>query len=220
MSEIIDEKGNSLLKSQELDRNRIARDLHDYVVQDLAALIHKSEYCLAKIDKDPIVVKLELQQMMEVLQKSVNEIRDVIYDLKPMSINNIGFVSTIESYCKKAEKSSDIVFEFCSEVETLEIDDTKATTIYRIVCELINNTVTHSKAKHCYVRIDKTDNELVITIEDDGIGFNFNEVVKSDSDSKHYGLKILQERILLLNAVLQIDSFKNKGTKTYVKVPI
>lgn len=220
MSERIDEKEIALLKSQELDRNRIARDLHDYVVQDLAALIHKSEYCLAKIDKDPIAVKLELQHMMEVLQKSVDEIRDVIYDLKPMSINNIGLISTIESYCKKAEKNSNIVFDFKTEVKTVDLDDTKETTIFRIISELINNTISHSMAKHCYVNIKKKENELSITVEDDGVGFNYNEVLNNCLENKHYGMQIIQERILLLNAKIIIDSQKDKGTKICINIPI
>ncbi len=102
-----------LLETQEMDRNRISRDLHDSSVQSLTSLGHKMEYCSKLIDKDPVRVTLELQSMIDINKEVINDMREIIYDLRPMSLNNIGLVSTIESFCLHLRRydNFDVVFK-------------------------------------------------------------------------------------------------------------
>ena len=102
-----------LIETQEMDRNRISRELHDSTVQGLTSLVHKMEYCSRLVDIDPVRVKMELQSMIEFNKEIINDIRAIIYDLRPMSLNNIGLVSTIESFFLYFHDKRDLVSD-CS----------------------------------------------------------------------------------------------------------
>ena len=139
--------GAKILKTQEMDRNRIARDLHDSSVQGLTALVHKLEYCIKMIDKDPVRVKLELQTMIELNKEIINGMREIIYDLRPMSLNNIGFVSSVEAYCQHMRRNDnfDVVLKVNGQEQKLS--SITSVTLFRILQEACNNSLKHSKAK-------------------------------------------------------------------------
>lgn len=115
--------GISILEAQEMERKRIARDLHDSTVQSLTNIVHKTEYCSKMIDKDTVKVKLELVAMMENIRDSIDDMRRIIYDLRPMSIDDLGLVPTIQRFVEenKAEHE-DMKFQIRVTSESDEID--------------------------------------------------------------------------------------------------
>ncbi len=211
-----------LLETQEMDRNRISRDLHDSTVQSLTSLGHKMEYCTKMIDRDPVKVKLELQSMIELNKEIINDMRAIIYDLRPMSLNNIGLVSTIEAYCLHLRRNDnmDVVFE--TEGEEKDLTSIVSVTLYRIIQEACNNAIRHSAAKRIYVKVSFFDKYIEIDIEDNGIGFDIEEVEKrTQEDFLHgFGLSTMRERARLLSGSFSIDTKPGAGTKIHVSVPI
>ena len=140
-----------------MDRNRISRDLHDSTVQSLTSFGHKLEYCSRMVDKDPTRVKLELQSMIDINKEIINDMREIIYDLRPMSLNNIGFVSSVESYCQHLRHNDnlDVVLKIVGQEQKLS--SISSVTLFRILQEACTNVLKHAKAKKVYIRISFTN---------------------------------------------------------------
>ena len=211
-----------ILETQEMDRNRISRDLHDFTVQSLTSMGHKMEYCSKMVDRDPIQVKLELQAMSELNKEIINDMREIIYDLRPMSLNNLGLVSTVEAYCLHLRRSSNMEIEFKTEGQEKELDSVSSVTLYRIIQEACNNAIRHSMARKLFVSISFAENTIQTIIEDNGIGFELDEVARQMKEKSHrnFGLPIIKERVRLLSGSLHIDTTPGDGTKIMVSIPL
>ncbi len=211
-----------LLKTQEMDRNRISRDLHDSTVQNLTSFGHKLEYCSRMVDKDPSLVKLELQSMIDTNKEIINDMREIIYDLRPMSLNNIGFVSSVEAYCQHLRRNDnlDVVLKINGKEQALS--SIASVTLFRILQEACTNSLKHAKAKKIYIRINFTDDEIELNVDDDGVGFNLKMVEeRAQEDFLHgFGLSTMRERAKLLSGTFSINSRPGFGTKICVTVPL
>jgi len=211
-----------LLETQEMDRNRISRDLHDSTVQSLTSLGHKMEYCSKLVDRDPVKVKLELQSMIDLNKEIINDMREIIYDLRPMSLNNIGLVSTVEAFCLHLRRNDNM--DVVLKVNGIEqgLSSIVSVTLYRIIQEACNNAIRHSKAKKVNVKLSFLERSIEIDIEDNGIGFDiYNVEQRSKEDFLHgFGLSTMKERARLLTGTFFIDTKPGKGTKIHVCVPV
>ena len=212
-----------ILDMQEKERGRIARELHDSSIQNLTHLIHGLELSSLYIDKDPIQAKLELESCSQTLKKAIDEIRDTVFDLRPMSFDDLGFNQCIENLIDTL-KTQNPEFTFISDVD---IFDTKAekdqknyqlflVSVYRIVHEALLNAVKHSKGSKVELSIKKTDDHLVIKVIDNGKGF-----VKEDGcpADKHFGISVMQERVFLLGGIFEINSNVGEGTRIFISFP-
>lgn len=211
-----------LLETQEMDRNRISRDLHDSTVQSLTSLGHKMEYCSKMLDRDPVKVKLELQSMIELNKEIINDMRAIIYDLRPMSLNNIGLVATVEAYCMHIRRNYNLDISFVAEGEKNNLPSIVTVTLYRIIQEACNNAIRHSQASRIKVSIAFYEQSVEIEIADNGIGFEISTVEKkAKEDYLHgFGLASMKERTRLLSGTFAIDTNPGFGTKVRVTVPL
>lgn len=208
-----------LLETQELDRNRISRDLHDSTVQSLTSLIHKIEYCSKMIDKDPVCAKLELQSMIELNKAIINDMREIIYDLRPMALDNLGFIPTIESHCLHLQRNGKMEVSLVVNGTEKKLPSIVCVTLYRILQEACNNALKHSGAKHLWIRVSYKEDSVQMSIEDDGKGFDTGKK-SSDNELYGFGLSTMKERAWLLNGTFSLISEEGSGTKIYVNVPV
>lgn len=211
-----------LLKSQEMDRNRISRELHDSTVQSLTGFGHKLEYCSRLIDKDPVRVKLELQSMIDLNKEVINGMRDIIYDLRPMSLNNIGFIPSVEAYCQYLRRSNDFDVVLKVSGKEQKMSSITSVTLFRILREAGNNAIKHSKAKKIHIRISFMEQMIKLEFDDDGVGFDFDmveELLKEDFQHS-FGLSTMHERAKLLSGSFSIKTKPGCGTKIQVSVPL
>lgn len=219
-----DVDGLKLLKTQEIERKRIARELHDSIVQNLTNLVHKTELCTKLVDMDPIRAKLELQTMINTIKTTINEMRNVIYDLRPMSLDDLGLVITVSRYIKQFIDSNRIKVSLNVENERKIFSDIIDLTLFRIIQEACNNALKHANATEINISLIYNEDSINLTIEDNGCGFDQteNKVEKySENKSLHgFGLPMMKERVGLLSGKLDIESKVNKGTKVSVCVPI
>ncbi len=215
------EQGLHILESHEYERNRIAMDLHDSSVQSLTGLVHKTELCLRLVDIDTVRVKLELQTMMDTIRSVINGMREIIYNLRPMSLDNLGLGVTIEAYCHQVKKSHDIDVVFHKQEEEPELPSICKVTLYRILQEACCNIVKHAKASVIEVTLACENNQLKLVVQDNGIGFDTNEHPEL-SQEKHYGfgLSMMKERVILLGGTIQIKSVIGEGTTVSVEIPL
>ncbi len=212
-----------VLDVQEKERSRIACELHDSSLQDLTHLIHMLELSFMYIDNDPISAKLELESCIQNLKHTISGIRDTIFDLRPMTFDDLGFKQCVENEVlslKSQYKNCEIIFEIddirLPDVqEKREIFNIFLVTLYRIIREALLNAFKHSEADNLSFVLKEKENELVVNITDNGNGFSLEEAFKG----KHFGISIMYERVYLLNGKINIISNIGEGTNIEIKVP-
>lgn len=239
----------SILDVLELDRKRIARDLHDSSVQILTMLVHKAELCEKLIEIDTIRTKMELHIMSDVLKDAISELRQTIFNLRPMTMDDLGIMDSIERYVQMLIQSSDIIFKLNvinSEKYDIEqlLKPVQKLSLYRVLQECCSNIVKHSGARNALITIKLHADRIEMVVEDDGKGFNnpgiinrvneisnsksleeeecldaLTKVLSERSDFSGYGLSMLQERVYLLRGKMHIDTSK-KGSRIKVIIPI
>ena len=212
---------NNVFEIQEIERQRIARDMHDSVVQCLASLVHKIELCDKLGEIDPIRSKLELRAMTKNVREIIHNIREIIFDLRPMSLDDIGLGETIERELLKIRNYG--VFHVTYEIEdkSINFSSTKSLAIFRIVQEICNNVIKHAKAENFKFSLKYKEKFVEIFAEDDGIGFDVDGVSHLDRlDNSGVGISMMRERIYLLGGELKFNSKPGQGTKIKIFVPI
>jgi two-component system sensor histidine kinase DegS len=215
------EKGLSILEAQEIERQRIARDLHDSTVQNLTSLVHKSELCIKLIDMDSIRAKLELTAMSNTIKTVINEMRGVIYNLKPMTLDDLGLTVTLERYANRLMNLHNVQVIVHSNEETKEILPVIKLTLFRIIQEACVNVVKHAEATTISIDIIYEEHFVKISIKDNGNGFDPDRLKTNSSEqSSSFGLSIMEERISLLSGNVNIQSEKGMGTIVTISAPL
>ncbi len=213
--------GINILDLQERDRQRIARDLHDSTVQNLTSLIHKIQLCLRLVDMDPVRTKLELGSMTNTLKAVINELREIIYNLKPMSLEDLGLLLTVERYANQLMMNHDIKVRISHNDEIDDILPVIKLSLFRLIQEACNNAIKHAESKNIDIKIYFKKNQVSVTVIDDGKGFDLDCIGdNAQKDYSGYGLSIMKERVYLLSGTMKLDSTINKGTIVTITVPI
>lgn len=218
LEKVLKQEGHNItaLYVQEEDRQRIARDLHDTSLQNISYLVHKIELCSLYIEEDPRKARLELSEIGESLRETADEIRNIIFDLRPMIFDNLGLKASLERFLNKINSRGKYLIE-------AEIDDVPCENnlvllyIYRIVQDSLNNIIKHADASRIKVLCKMRGDTCVIDIEDDGRGFYDGEDTKEDN---HFGLSLMKERVALLNGDIDISSIRGCGTRIHMEIPI
>lgn len=208
-----------ILRSQEMERKRIARELHDTVIQNLTNLVHKSELALKVIDMDPIRAKLELVTISKNIKDIIGEMRGIIYNLRPMAFDDMGIDIIIERELSKFKKDG-IDVEYIVEGEGHNTDQIVLLTLIRIIQEACNNAYKHARPTKLEVKLLYDNDFIQLFIKDNGTGFYYNGEKELDYELKSgFGLSMMKERVYLLSGNLTVNSDKDNGTEIYVKVP-
>lgn len=209
-----------ILKQQELERQRIARDLHDTTVQVLTNLVHKCEICSKIMDVDSTRAKLELEIMSKTLRETIDDMRNIIYDLRPMAFDDLGLETTLRNAISKIDANTDMYVSFNINGDMVEVSSVIALTLLRIMQEASSNSIKYSKGKHLDVLLNYNEDDIELTIKDDGIGFEIESLPNPGENNKGFGLSIMKERVFLLSGKIKIESKINGGTAINIKVPI
>lgn len=211
----------SILEIQENERQRISRELHDSTVQNLTSIVHKTELCNKLLDIDPIRCKLELTMMSRTIRDIIDDTRKMIYNLRPMSFDDIGLDITIERAIDKIKNDQSCNIGFQVEGESYSIHPVVGITLLRIIQEACNNAIKYAEADVILVKMIYAEKEVIIIIEDDGKGFEVEHLgVESRKDNSGFGLSMMKERVYLLSGDIEIISKIGEGTKIKVVVPI
>ncbi|MGO1368038.1 sensor histidine kinase [Senegalia sp. (in: firmicutes)] len=213
--------GIKIIKAQEEERRRVARDVHDGPAQTLANVILKTELTEKMIKKDPIKAIEELKDLKVILRSSLKDVRKIIYDLRPMSLDDLGLIPTIKRYADFFYEETGI--EVNVKILSIEanLDIYRNLTVFRIIQESLNNIKKHSHAKRVVILIEANKKRFNLVIKDNGKGFDMNELNNSDeSMDSGYGIIGIKERAKLLDGILEIKSDISKGTKITLTFPM
>ena len=204
------------IQIQEYERQRIAKELHDTSLQTLAHVVQKLELAGLYIDKDPNMSKLEIAEISKLVKQVSDEIRNSIYNLRPMTFDDLGFKEAVENALRDMNSKS--LINYIYNIEDIDFpSNTLKLEFYRCIMECIKNSEAHSQGKNIIVNISCQDGAKAEII-DDGVGFNVSDYFSNRV--KHYGLSIIQERVNMMGGVISIDSTIGKGTIISIFVPL
>ncbi|WP_167628200.1 sensor histidine kinase [Listeria valentina] len=196
------------------ERHRIARELHDSVSQQLFAAMMLLSALNEQVAKDDSpVLKKQLRMVESIVNESQSEMRALLLHLRPTQLEGKSLKKGMEQLLKELTTKLPIKVEW--QIENLQLQKGIEDHLFRIVQELLSNTLRHSKADLLEVRFVEIDNMAVLKVVDDGVGFDMNAVPQGS-----YGLQNMRERVQEFGGTIKIISFPNKGTSVEIKIPL
>lgn len=210
---------SAIIRSQELERQRIAREIHDGPAQAIANVVLRMDILLKIFEKDPNQVPKELAKMKGIAQGALDEIRGFIFDLRPMTLQDLGLVATIKRVVASAKDSGGPEIRFVVDGEVFPLGQLINLTMFRIAQEALNNIRKHSKCSSVWLHLKYLENKVLLIVEDDGCGFDPENLSNDQKKYASYGLLGMRERAGDINAELEIVSKPGEGTKLVLIVP-
>lgn len=210
--------GFQLIQAQEEERLKLSREIHDGPAQMLANILMRSDFLIKTYRQRPEEDAIkELKDMKEQVRSALGEVRRIIYDLRPMALDDLGLVPTLRKYLKSLEEYNHISIQFDYKGNNEQRLDTKIeVAIFRLIQEAVQNACKHAKPSLILVSLEIVKNKINVMIKDDGIGFDFEDGKKENS----FGLVGMKERVELLNGELMIDSKLNIGTTIRINLEV
>jgi PAS domain S-box-containing protein len=200
---------------REQEKSRIARELHDELAQSLTALKMDTIWVRDNARADPDAATAKLQDMLALLDTSVAAVRRIAADLRPLVLDDLGLAPAIEWLVHNFSHRSGVPAELDLD-EELELDEPYATAVFRIVQESLANVGKHARARTVQVRVAREGDEMVLSVQDDGVGFRLSDPRKPQS----LGLVGLRERAHLLRGRVQVTSKPGEGTRVEARIPV
>lgn len=212
--------GLRVIKAQEEERQRVAREIHDGPAQSMSNVVLKAEICERLLDVDLDKARQELRNLKGIVRESLQDVRKIIYDLRPMSLDDIGLVPTLERFVLNFQDENGIMTSFKTKGQYIDIKPVISLTVFRIIQEAVNNTKKHAQAKNLLINLEFTDKNLRLCVYDDGVGFDVeNTKPKSNDINSGFGLVSIRERVELLGGTFEISSKNGNGTRLTIVIP-
>lgn len=207
--------GLKIIEAQEEERRRLSREIHDGPAQMLANVLIRSDIVDKTIRQRGIDAGMkEIKDMKENVRNALFEVRRIIYDLRPMALDDLGLIPTLRRYLTTVEEYHNTKIDFHIRGKETRYSEKFETAVFRLIQEAVQNAVKHSGASLIKVYLEATGERLNILVEDNGIGFN-----KEEKKDKSFGLLGMRERIQMLEGDLDINSEIGKGTKIKISLP-
>ncbi|WP_444684925.1 sensor histidine kinase [Alkalicoccus luteus] len=208
--------GLQIIQAQEEERKRLSREIHDGPAQMMANVAIRSEIVERVLDKQGIEqARQEIRDMKSMVKDSLAEVRRIIYDLRPMALDDLGLLPTLGKYLKNVEERSGITIELRNMGREIRYPTDMEVAIFRFVQEAVNNAVKHADPTLIQVKLDVKDHLVTAVIRDNGRGFDLDKKKEGS-----FGLIGMKERINMLDGKISIDSKKGKGTLIIVQIPV
>jgi signal transduction histidine kinase len=199
-------------------RRRLNRDLHDGPAQALAAITMNLEFIKRLLEREPDRVPSELTKVMRLAQRANHEVRTLLFELRPMTLEAQGLIPTLQRYFERFTDSPTKLILESGDVEPL--DRNVQSILFNIAQEAVNNAFKHAQAQTIWVRLSRTNDQVTMRIEDDGRGFDLEKVRENYEERGSFGLLNIEERARLVNGTAELRSVPNKGTSVEVQIPI
>ena len=212
--------GIKIIRAQEDERKRVAREIHDGPAQLIANLVIKTELCEKLIDMDKEKAKEELVSLKGFLRSSLSDVRKIIYDLRPMSLDDLGLVPTLQRYISNYIEENNILVDFMVLGNQKALKPVVELAAFRIVQESLTNIKKHSGAGNANIRVEFTNDQVNLLISDDGKGFDKKKVWGAKEEDAGYGLLNMKERVELLNGKFDIKTAHGKGTRIFASLSL
>ncbi len=211
----------NIIQSQENERLRISLQMHDGPAQSMSNLVLRAEICQRLIDRDLDQARSELIGLKTAINTTLQDTRRFIFDLRPMTLDDLGLVPTLRRYTTQIGEKSGLEINLMIQNMDQRLPRHYEVTIFRFVQEALNNVVRHANAKQVRLLLDVTGSTLQILIEDDGSGFHVNDVLASANARKNMGIAGMRQQVeALLRGEFGIESAIGRGTRIAATIPM
>jgi signal transduction histidine kinase len=197
------------------ERNRLALELHDAVSQKLFSLVLNAEAAETLAARDPAAAGEQAARLKSLAQEALDELRALIFELRPADLERDGLCGALRKHVEvvRARASGEIALEL---EDGLAVDAERDPEVFRIAQEALHNALRHARAGRITVRLHREDGELMLEVEDDGVGF---DPAAPELRSRHLGLTSMEERAVRLGGRLEIDTRPGVGARVRLVVP-
>ena len=207
-----------IIEAQELERQHLARQMHDGPAQSLTNLILQAEIVERTFEADPTKARAELGNLKNAANATFQRIRDFIFDLRPLMLDDLGLIPTLKRYVQTFESKTRLPTHLAT-VGEATLPSYIEVTLFRAVQELLNNVTQHAHASRVQVTLDLQNKPVVVTVEDDGSGFDVTSMLTTARQRSSSGLLHLQKRIEMLGGKIQFQSGTGRGTQVRIELP-
>ncbi|KUP21860.1 MULTISPECIES: sensor histidine kinase [Paenibacillus] len=211
--------GLKIILAQEEERKRIAREIHDGPAQMLANLVLRTEIVERMLVKQEFgLVQDEIIDLKGQVRYSLEEMRKVIFNLRPMALDDLGLIPTLRKYVHDFEEKTKIRTTFETRGKEHRLSSAMEAAVYRLVQEGLTNAAKHAYPSYVLVEITYQAQLIKIVVKDNGLGFNVKKVSEQGS-RESFGLVGMRERVELLEGRMEIESAENQGTTIVIHIP-
>lgn len=212
--------GLKIIMAQEDERKRIAREVHDGPAQTLANVVLRTEIAERMIAKEEHeAARLEISDLKGQVRTGLEEVRKIIFNLRPMALDDLGLVPTLRKFSQDFEEKNKISTEFHVTGKETRLPSELEVAIYRLVQEASSNVLKHANATHLMIELVYQQDNVTIAIQDNGVGFDVAKVQSKIERGGHFGLVGMMERVELLEGRFDIQSEDEAGTKITIIIP-
>ncbi|BAU26545.1 two-component system sensor histidine kinase DegS [Aneurinibacillus soli] len=209
--------GIQIIQAQEEERKRVARDIHDGPAQSMANVALRSEIVEKMLNQNRIdEAKVELRLLKELTRASLVDVRKIIFDLRPMALDDLGLTPTLRKYLEEYEKRHHIETKLTLLSPERRLQSSIEVAVFRLIQESLNNTAKHANAKQVEVKLEFKPNKVLFMVADNGIGFE----KQAKGERPQFGIMGMQERVKLLQGTMKIESKPGKGTILFFGIPL
>ncbi len=209
-----------IIRNESELRQKLARDLHDGPTQKVAALVMQLDYIARLIEQDPLEAKVELQKARQVAEQTVREIRTALFSLRPLALESKGLSAALEQYAERLRETENVAIQLEPGDFGTELDSNIAVTVFAIIEEAVNNARKHAGQSPILVSVQRKKNSLIAIVQDQGPGFDVDQVVTTYDERSSLGLQNMRERAKLIDGELRIDSAPGQGTRVTLAVAL
>ncbi len=207
-----------VIQTEEAAKQGLVRQMHDGPASALSNFILQAEICQRFFDINPDRARTELNALKSAAAATFSDVKDFIFDLRPMMLDDLGVVPTLRRYIESFQEKNGVSVPITVTGVERRLESHIEVTIFRGVQELLNNALAHAEATQIQVSLDLAPERVQAVVEDNGSGFNVDEVL--NEDSRTIGLAALQERIEMLGGSLTIQSSMGQGTRVDFSIPL
>jgi signal transduction histidine kinase len=207
-----------LIETQEVERQRISRELHDQIGQSLVAVKLQLQSMPAMRERDLLVARV--RESIALVERTVRQVRDLSLELRPSLLDDLGLVATLRWYVDRQARWAGVTSRFVSNPAEVIVPSEVEVVAFRIVQEALTNALHHAQASEVCVCLEKRDGELDLRVQDDGRGFDVGTLVRNGDVAKSLGILGMQERAQLAGGRLEIESAPGQGTLVVARFPL
>ncbi len=208
----------SIIRAQEEERRRLAREIHDGPAQVLANVVFRLDICQRLLAGDLDKARAEIENLKALVRQSLQEVRKIIFDLRPMALEDLGLIPALRSYLESFGQKTGLSTSIRIEGQGTRLPLSYEVALFRLVQEALSNVAKHAEARTVQVLVHHLPEEMRVVVLDDGKGFDVAEAMARQGRD-HFGLLGMRERIELLGGTLELSSRPGEGTKVSFTVP-
>jgi Signal transduction histidine kinase len=206
-----------IIKAQEDERRRVAREIHDGPAQTLANIVLRLEIAERLLEISPQKAKTELEDLKNMVRSNLQDIRRIIFDLRPMALDDLGIVQALNQYLKNFQLAYGINCELNINGPERRLPQVIEVSLFRLLQEGLTNVAKHSRSERAVIDFHFQDKSTTVKVTDFGKGFNVENSFQSPGE--HYGLIGMRERVEMFSGFLVIHSSPGKGTTIEITIP-